>query len=131
MSYNEKFERVKTSLSECIVYNITSRYNYCDEFEMWSYSEIIEAYSSKFSNEFSQHMTERVFDMLFVAAKNFTFAVKTFVKLNPNYSLNKLLRFVNTFVSTQLRDFSDWCDDIMMAMGDGEDDEEEAQDNPV
>ena len=68
--------------------------------------------------------------MLFVAAKNFTFAVKTFIKLNPNYSLNKLLRFVNTFVSTQLRDFSDWCDDIMMAMGDDED-EEEAQDNPV
>jgi len=130
MSYDEKFERVKTSLTECIVYKITSRYNYCDEFEMWSYSEIIEAYRSKFSNEFSQHMTERVVDMLFVAAKNFTFAVRTFVELNPNYSLNKLLRFVNTFVSTQLDDFDNWCDDIMMAMGDDED-EEETQDNPV
>ena len=95
-TYDEKFQRVKTSLTECIVYNITSRYNYCDEFEMWSYSEIIEAYSSKFSNEFSQHMTERVYDMLFVAAKNFTFAVKSLINSSLFIGYSFLIKIIYT-----------------------------------
>ena len=133
MSYEQKFAIVKKSLIEFVKENITSRYNYCNEFHMWSYSAIKGAYVSKFKEGFSEYMNSDIESKLWFAGQNIGFAVQTFIDLNPNYTLNKLIKFVETFLTTQLDDFGNWCDDISMAMFDENDDlqpnNNEAQNN--
>lgn len=124
MSYEQKFEIVKQSLINFVKEKISSRYNYNNEFHMWSYSAIKEAYVSKFKEEFSEYMNDDIEAKLWFAGQNIGFAVQTFIDTNPNYTLNKLLNFVDTFLIIQLDDFGNWCDDIMMAMPDEEGQEE-------
>jgi hypothetical protein len=124
MSYEEKLERVKVSLINYVKEQIISRYNYNNEFHMWSYTAIKEAYVSKFKDEFAQYMNREIEQKLWFAGQNIGFAVQTFIDLNPNYTSNKLVNFVETFLKIQLDDFHNWCDDIAMAMPD------EGDDNP-
>ena len=126
MSYGQKFEIVKQSLINFVREKISSRYNYNNEFHIWSYSAIKEAYVSKFKEEFSDYMNKDIEAKLWFAGQNIGFAVQTFIDTNPNYTLNKLLNFVDTFLTIQLDDFGNWCEDIMMAMPD----EEDQEDNP-
>jgi hypothetical protein len=126
MSYGQKFEIVKQSLINFVREKISSRYNYNNEFHIWSYSAIKEAYVSEFKEEFSDYMNKNIEAKLWFAGQNIGFAVQTFIDTNPNYTLNKLLNFVDTFLTIQLDDFENWCDDIMMAMPD----EEDQEDNP-
>ena len=130
MSYEQKFEIVKQSLINFVKEKISSRYNYNNEFHMWSYSAIKEAYVSKFKEEFSEYMNKDIETKLWFAGQNIGFAVQTFIDTNPYYTLNKLLNFVDTFLTIQLDDFGNWCDDIMMAMPDEEFQEENQEDNP-
>ena len=124
MSYEHKFAIVKNSLFNFVKETITSRYNYCNEFHMWSYSAIKEAYVSTFKEQFSEYMNSDIESKLWFAGQNIGFAVQTFIDLNPNYTLNTLLNFVGTFLMAQLDDFTDWCDDISMAMYEKEHPEE-------
>ena len=126
MSYGQKFKIVKESLINFVRAKISSRYNYNNEFHIWSYSAIKEAYVSEFKEEFSDYMNKNIEAKLWFAGQNIGFAVQTFIDTNPNYTLNKLLNFVDTFLTIQLDDFENWCDDIMMAMPD----EEDQEDNP-
>ncbi len=93
---------------------------------MWSYSAIKEAYVSKFKDEFAQYMNDDIEAKLWFAGQNIGFAVQTFIDTNPNYTLRKLINFVETFLTIQLDDFGNWCDEIMMAMPD----EENIEENP-
>ncbi len=127
MSYEYKFNRVKTALIDFIKEKIISRYNYNNEFHLWSYSAIKEAYVSKFKDEFAEYMNEEIEAKLWFAGQNIGFAVQTFVDTNPNFTLINLVKFVESFVTIQLDEFGNWCDDIMMAMP-NEDNEE---DNPI
>lgn len=128
MSYEERFEIVKTNLVSFIKEKITSRYNYSNEYIIWSYSVIIDAYKEKFTQQFSQYMTPSIENTLFVAAKHFSYAVQSFVNMNPFYSLEDLLNFVDMFLSIQFNDFGNMCDDISMAMY--EEEVQREQDNP-
>lgn len=116
MSYEEKFKRVKKSLITFVKEEIISRYNYCNEFHMWSYSAIKDAYISKFKDEFARYMNKDIESHLWLAGYNIAFAVQTFIATNPNYTLKKLVTFVETFLTLQLDDFDNWCDDIRMKM---------------
>ena len=127
MSYEERFKRVKTSLVNFVKEKITSRYNYNNEFHMWSYSAIKEAYVLKFKDEFAQYMNEEIEAKLWFAGQNIGFAVQTFIDTNQNYTLSNLVNFVETFLTNQLDDFENWCDEIIMAMPD----EENGEDNPI
>lgn len=124
MSYEQKFEIVKQSIIKFVKEQISSRYNYNNEFHMWSYYAIKEAYVSKFKEEFSEYMNHDIEEKLWFAGQNIGFAVQTFIDTNPNYTLKKLLNFVDIFLTIQLDDFDNWCDDIMMAMADKEVEEE-------
>lgn len=126
MSYEEKFQRVKTTLIEFVKEKITSRYNYNSEFYIWSYSAIKEAYVSNFKDEFAQYMNNEIEARLWFAGQNIAFAVQTYIDTNPNYTLSKLINFVETFLTIQLNDFNNWCYEIMMAMPD----EENIEENP-
>ncbi len=116
MSYEEKIARVKIALINFIKESIISRYNYCNEFHMWSYTAIKDAYISKFKDEFSQYMNNDIEEKLWFAGHNISFAVQTYINITPNYTLNKLLNFVEEFVRIQLDDFENWCEDISSAM---------------
>ncbi len=126
MSYEEKITRVKTLLVDFVKEEITSRYNYNNEFHMWSYSAIKEAYVSKFKDEFAQYMNDEIEGRLWFAGQNIAFAVQAYIDTNPNYTLSKLINFVETFLTIQLDDFGNWCVEIMMVMPD----EENREDNP-
>ena len=127
MSYEERFIRVKTSLVNFVKERITSRYNYNNEFHMWSYSAIKEAYVSKFKDEFALYMNDEIETKLWFAGQNIGFAVQTYIDTTPNYTLRNLVKFVETFLTIQLDDFSNWGDEIMMAMSD----EENGEENPI
>ena len=43
------------------------------------------------------------------------------MKMKRNASLKNVLDFTEEFLSNQLDDFSNWCDEIMMSMPDEED----------
>jgi hypothetical protein len=120
MSYQQKFLRVKTSLINSVKETIIDRYNYNNEFFMWSYSSIKDDYIRQFKNEFSQYMNQNIEQRLWFAGYNISFAVQTFIDINPNYTLSKLLNFVETFITKQLDDFDNWCDEIILAMPDEE-----------
>lgn len=94
---------------------------------MWSYSAIKEAYVLKFKDEFAQYMNEEIEAKLWFAGQNIGFAVQTFIDTNQNYTLSNLVNFVETFLTNQLDDFENWCDEIIMAMPD----EENGEDNPI
>jgi hypothetical protein len=87
---------------------------------MWSYSSIKDDYIRQFKNEFSQYMNQNIEQRLWFAGYNISFAVQTFIDINPNYTLSKLLNFVETFITKQLDDFDNWCDEIILAMPDEE-----------
>lgn len=128
MSYEERFAIVKTNLVSFIKEKITSRYNYSNEYIIWSYMVIIDAYKEKFTEQFSQYMTPSIENTLFVAAKHFSYAVQSFVNTNQLYTLEELLNFVDIFLSIQFNDFENMCDDISMAMY--EEEVQSEQDNP-
>lgn len=116
MSYEERFQKVKLSLLKFVKEEISSRYQYNREFHMWSYYDIKDAYVSEFKKEFSKYMNHDIESNLWFAGQNLAFAVQTFINTSPNYTLEKLLKFVDTFLTIQLDDFGNWCNDIMMAM---------------
>jgi len=109
MSYTQKFKELEISLVAFVKDKISSRYNYNNEFHIWSYSAIKEGYVSKFKEIFPEYINSDVEDKLWFAGQNIAFAVQTFITMNPNYTLNKLLKFVDTFVYIQLSEFDNWC----------------------
>ena len=109
MSYTQKFKEVEISLVAFVKDKISSRYNYNNEFHIWSYSAIKEGYVSKFKEVFPEFINSDVEDKLWFAGQNIAFAVQTYIVMNPNYTLNTLLKFVDTFVCIQLSEFDNWC----------------------
>lgn len=116
MSYDERLQKVKTSLSSYVKDQIRRRFQFCNEFYEWNYSTIKDAYVSFFQKEFTPYMNGVIENKLWFAAQNVGYAIQSFVKLTPHYTLEKLIVFVDTFMSMQFREFHNWCDEIMMAM---------------
>jgi len=116
MSYTEKFALVRTSLlsycKECITENWDKM------FDMWLSCEADLAYGYKntFKEQFSNYMNSEIEELLFHAGNNVRFAISAFMRYKKNAKLNDVLDFTEIFVSEQLDDFDNWCDDIMMAM---------------
>ena len=123
MSYQVKLERIERVLINTVKNEISNRYGCCENiFWYWSYTAVKEAYVSAFKNEFPEYINESIKDKLWFAGQNFGFAIQTFISINPQFTLDDLLNFAEGFVSIQIGDFNNWCDDILMAIPD-EDDE--------
>jgi hypothetical protein len=128
---NAKLQRVKVSLIQFVRDTISSRYRYCNEFDMWSYTAIKEGYVEKFREEFSEYMNVEgvdVEDMLHFAGRNLGFAIQTYTNITPNYTLEKLLVFAEAFVYNQLDDFCNWCHEVCLAVPENEEEVQEAID---
>ena len=122
MSYQDKLQRIKQYLITFVKEQITRRYNYNNEFFIWSYSAIKDAYVSKFKEEFSEYITEQIQDKLWFAGYNIAFAVQTYIQTHPRYTLKKLINFVELFTKNQLDEFDNWCCELEMSLPDEGDD---------
>ena len=120
MSYDAKFERVKTALLASVRQKIQDRHTSNGDFYSWNYSEVSDAYSSAFNGEFLKHMNAIVTGKLLSASKGLSFAVQGFLDINPNCTLESLLTFVDTFVTRQLNDIENWCGNIRFAVEEDE-----------
>jgi hypothetical protein len=116
MGYQEKFELVRAALikscKDCI------SHNWDRMFDMWLSCEadMSYAYQHEFKQQFSEYMNSEIESQLFFAGKNIVFAISAFMKIKRNASLKNVLDFTENFISEQLDDFDNWCDDIGQAM---------------
>lgn len=118
MSYEDRFELVRSSLisycKECITENWEK------SFDMWLTHEADmvfgHGYQDIFEEQFSQYMNKEIDNILWIAGKNIVFAIRAFVLYKDDTDLNDVLNFTGAFISEQLDDFDNWCDEIGMLM---------------
>jgi hypothetical protein len=127
MSYEERFERVRVSLiNHCLT---CVRENWNRMFDMWltcdADMEFGDGYQNTFKEQFEQYMNNDVKNRLWFAGKNIVFAISAFISYKNDATLNEVLDFTEKFVSGQLDDFGNWCNEIMMAMPDESETKEE------
>jgi len=108
MSFSDRLDLVETALLESIKDDITNYHN--ELFHIWLNIDADMAFGCAYQNIFKEHfgdyITEEVKAQLWFAGKNIVYAIKTFIKIQDDYSLEELLDFVDTFVSEQLTDFT-------------------------
>ena len=117
MSYEDKFKRVKECILKKVVSIVKEWYQggYF-EFEIADPHPVWEMYIDEFNKEFGLLVTQDVKDSLFMAGKALGFAVEAHQNTTPNFNVNKLVKFVNSFVEFQFDDFDNWCREISSAM---------------
>ncbi len=118
MSYEEKFDLVRKALISYCKERIIE--NWERMFDMWLTSdadmEFGYGYQNKFKEQFSQYMNSEIESLLWFAGHNIVFAIQGFVSYKKNAKLNDVVIFVEHFVSAQLDNFNNWCEDISSAM---------------
>ena len=129
MSYSDKLQLVKQALIKDCKDRICDNWN--KMFDMWlsveAHMEFGDLYQFHFKKEFSQYITSEIERILYFAGNNIFFVVCTFIQNNTDADLEDVLDFTESFISNQLDDFDNWCDEISMAMPD---EDEKTEDNP-
>jgi hypothetical protein len=118
MKYTEKLalveHAVKVHFRKCITDNWEKM------FDMWLSCEADMAfgygYQGEFKKEFSKYMNSSIDDKLWFMGGNVVCAIGGFMSYKDNAELDDVLDFTEEFVSSQMNKFTDWCDDIQMAM---------------
>jgi len=118
MSFTQKFEIVRTSLISHCKESITE--NWDKMFDMWlsceADMEFGHGYQNIFKEEFAKYITPEIDSLLWLAGKNIVFAIVAFMSYKDNASCDDVVNFTENFVTAQLDDFDNWCEDISMAM---------------
>jgi hypothetical protein len=118
MSYSEKFELVRTSLISHCKKRISE--NWLRHFDMWlsceADMEFGHGYQNEFKKEFGKYMNSEIEAQLWFAGKNLIFAICAFMLYKDDAELHDVIDFTDKFVSQQLDDFDNWCEDIGQAM---------------
>ena len=131
MAYDQKLalveQAVKTHFRTCITENWEKM------FDMWLSFEADmvfgDGYERKFKEEFSKYMTPEINNKLWLMGGNVLCAISAFMNYKDKAKLDDVLDFTEEFVSSQMGHFTDWCDDIQMAMYEGSSQEE--RDNKI
>ena len=134
MSFSDRFDLAETALLESIKDNITNHHN--ELFHIWLNIDADMAFGYAYQNIFKEHfedyITEEVKAQLWFAGKNIVYAIKAFIKIQEEYSLEELLDFVDTFVSEQLTDFTnDYECTHWFYNGDNDNDNYENSSDPI
>ena len=131
MSYDEKLVLVKYSVLEHFRKHITD--NWEKMFDMWLSCEADmvfgHGYQEKFKEHFSKYMNTEVEDKLWFMGGNVVCAISAFMNYKDEACLEDILDFTEQFVKSQMSEFTNWCDDIQMAMYEGSSQEE--RDNKI
>jgi hypothetical protein len=119
MSYQQKFELVRESLITHYKERISALWG-SNYFNMHLASDVGmdfgHAYINIFKEEFSEYMTSEIEMLLWFAGKNIAFSVSSFMSYREDAELEDVLDFTEKFLSEQLDDFDNWCDEIGIAM---------------
>lgn len=75
-----------------------------------------EAYKTAFEHNFEGFGTEKTEGTLCFAADHLGYSLSVLLRINPTYSLDKLLVFLETMLSVQLAHFETWCDGVAEAV---------------
>jgi hypothetical protein len=118
MAYEEKFELVRKSLIKYCKELIVK--NWLQYFDMWlsceADMEFGHGYQNEFKKEFGKYMNPEIEGQLWFAGKNLIFAIYAFMSYKDDAELYDVIDFTEKFVSHQLDDFDNWCEDIGQAM---------------
>jgi len=117
MTYKHKLSIIKISLIDHCDKVIMDNHN--KMFDMWLSMEADMAfgdgYLDRFKEQFGKYMTSETNDKIWFAGKNIVFVIEAFISSKKTYKLLDLRKFVKNFVTEQIDDFDNWCDDISMA----------------
>ena len=118
MAYYEKLNLVEQSVVQDFRKCITD--NWEKMFGMWlsceADMEFGHGYQDEFKKEFSKYMNSGIDDKLWFMGGNVVCAVAAFTGYKDDAELDDVLDFTEEFIKTQMSQFTDWCDEISMAM---------------
>ena len=136
MSYDEKMELVK---QELITYckNLIKNHNN-GWLDMWldidARFEICPTYITIFKKHFDHYIDNDLEHFLRRFGSNLIYGIRAFIKTNKEeYVTNKVIKFIELFITYQLEDFHNSNDSLLMAFPDHSDETETQnnEDNPV
>ena len=73
---------------------------------------------NEFKNEFEPYINDLVLETIASDGSNLVYHIDTITTVQPNISLNTLLKYVETFIKAQVEGFTNECDHIQMAIYD-------------
>ena len=118
MKYTEKLALVEQAVLHHFRKRITD--NLEKMFDMWLDSEAdMEfgyGYLGEFKKEFSKYINSGIDEKLWFMGGNVVCAIGAFMSYKDEAELDDVLDFTEEFVKSQMNKFTDWCDDIQMAM---------------
>ena len=125
MNYNDKIDRIKNSIYDFIKSKIVDIYNIEECYREFKVDNLIFDiglyYISKFEEEFYGYIKKNISVQLNCNGRNIGYAIKTYIKLNKNCTVNNVYIFANEFLTTQFTDFDNWCYDLQMSYSDKQD----------
>jgi hypothetical protein len=118
MSYEDKFAIVRKSIITQCKEVITE--NWLKMFHMWlsceADMEFPNIYKGAIKEEFAKYVTPEIETLLWISGKNIVFAICAYMRIKKNASMKDVIKFTEEFVSSQLNDFDNWCEEIGMTI---------------
>lgn len=117
------FESYVNSIKSQIQATITE--NNDPEFNRWllleGEMEIAQIYTDTFKTYFFGTVDERTEDILTVYGKTVIYLARTYIQIYPEYNFGALLKFIESFIDTQMDNFDVDLDGIINWVSDAED----------
>jgi hypothetical protein len=118
MDYAQRLLQVKHHLLGSVRGKIVHHWN--EDFPIWLKGqaplELGHWYQHAVNHEFSMYTTPEINDILWVAGKCLVYAMVAFMECREDPQRDDLLDFVEKFISEQMNDFDNWCDEIRITM---------------
>ena len=132
MDYEDRIDLVKANLPDEVGREVRKMYlEYKDRegfFMCWlrmeSNAELPDIYIKHFKHRFGEHITSNVEEKIRLVSGTICHALKAYVDTyEDKIVVKKLTEFVKNFVTEQVEDFGNWCEEVSEAMYVESDDE--------
>ena len=114
MDYEETLSKVIRELRGYCAKEIYMNYEDCRHFKMWVECdggiEIAGEYVRLFKKYFGERINDTIEDRIFVAGKSIEYLMGSLY--DSDTDIDDMVRIVNSFMTLQLNDMSNWCDDL-------------------
>jgi hypothetical protein len=123
--YHNKFMIIKNDITDSLKKKITDIYDVEECYREFKIDDCIFEmsmyYISKFEEEFLGYIKNHIRSQLECNGRNLGYAIKTYIKLYPDCSINNLDKFAIEFLTTQFDDFDNWCYDLEISYSERQD----------
>jgi hypothetical protein len=140
MDYEDRIDLVKANLPDEVSRRVGKMYlEYKDRdgfFMCWiqmdSNAELPDIYVGEFKRRFGEHITSNIEQTIRLVAGTMCHALKAYVDTyEDKIVVKKLTEFVRNFVTEQVEDFGNWCEEVCQAMYVESDDDGVAPDQQI